>query len=391
MLLSLALIFFCAIILSEVVQRLKLPGLLGMLITGIVLSPYALDLIAPEILNLSADLRRIALAAILIRAGLSLDIRDLKHVGRPVLLMCFIPPTIEIIATVIFAPLFFELTHLEAALIGVILAAVSPAIIVPRMIKLMENKYGTNKSIPQLLMTATAINGVYVLVLFTSLMGMTSGNDFDFMSLAKIPIALITGFLLGVLCGLILVWLFEKIQIDDTVKVLIILGASFLLISLETLLTTIPISGLIAVVVLGSTILKKQSFLAEGLAKKYSNIWIPVEILLFVLVGATVNMTVVIRDGGAAIILIFMVLMMRFLGVLICLAKTSLNKKEKLFCGIAYLPKATVQAAIGAIPLVAGVEAGNIILTVAVCAILTTAPLGALGIDALHKKMLTKY
>ena len=391
MLLSFSLIFLCGLILSGIMQKLKLPGLLGMLITGIILSPYALDLIAPEILTMSADLRQMALTIILIRAGLSLNLNELKKVGKPALFMCFIPATVEIIATTILAPIFFHITHLEAALMGVILAAVSPAIIVPKMIKLIENKYGIDKSIPQLIMAGTSVNGVYVIVLFTSFMGMAEGGNFDFMSLVNLPVSLVMGLLVGIFWGLVLTWLFQKVQIGQMVKVLIMLSVSFLLVALEaTLMNVVPMSGLFAVVVLGATLLKKQEVLARNLSNHFSKIWIPAEILLFVLVGVTVNMGDVVRDSLLSVSLIFLVLIARFIGVLICLMKTPFNRKEKLFCCMSYVPKATVQAAIGATPLISGIESGNMILTVSVWAILTTAPLGALGIDVWYKKCLKK-
>ena len=392
MLLSLALIFLCAFVLSGITQKLKLPGLLGMLITGVVLGPYVLDLIAPEILNISADLRQAALIIILVRAGLSLDISALKKVGRSAILMCFIPATVEIAATVMLAPLFFDITYLEAALMGIMLAAASPAVIVPRMIKLMENEYGTDKSIPQLIMAGASVNGIYIIVLFTSFMGMAGGDDFNLMSLGVLPIGIVIGLLIGVFFGLALSWLFQKIRMRNTVKSLVTLSAAFLLVGLETPLRDyVPMSGFLAVIALGGTILRKQAETAKQISDKFSKIWIPAEIMLFVLIGAAVNMTYAIRDAGAAIALIFVVLGIRFLGVVICLVKTNLNRKERLFCCIAYMPKATVQAAVGALPLAAGIAAGNIILTVAVWAILITAPLGALGIDVLYKKtLLTK-
>ena len=391
MLLSLALMFLCAFILSSIMQKLNLPGLLGMLITGIILSPYALDLIAPEILNVSADLRQAALIIIVVRAGLSIDISDLKKVGRPAILMCFIPATVEIAATVILAPLFFDINLLEAALMGTVLAAISPAIIVPRMIKLMESGYGNDKSIPQMIMAGTSVNGVYVIVLFASLMRMTGGYDFDLIGLATMPIAIVIGLLIGVFCGLVLSWLFQKVQIENVIKVIIVLSSAFLLVALETMLPSyIPISGLLAAIALGGTILKKQADVAKRVSDGLSKIWIPAEIMLFVLIGATLNMTYVVRDGVTAITLILTVLVIRFLGVLICLMKTKLNRKERLFCSVAYIPKATVQAAIGAAPLAAGVAAGDTILSVAGWAILITAPLGAIGIDMLYKKTLTK-
>ncbi len=390
MLFSLALMILCGLVLSGIMQKLRLPGLVGMLLTGIVLGPYVLNLIAPEILNISADLREIALIVILTRAGLALDINDLKKVGRPAILMCFLPATFEIAATTIFAPMFFPISHLEAAMMGAVLGAVSPAVIVPKMLKLMENSYGKSKSIPQLIMAGASVDDIYVIVLFTSFMGMYSGGSFDFGSLIKIPISIVVGLLTGILLGLVLIKLFKKIHIRDTVKILIILSISFLLVTLENVIKAyVPMSGLLAVMALGGTILKQYDVLAKRLSDRFSKIWVAAELMLFVLVGATVDITYVAKAGIAAIALIFVALAIRICGVFVCLFKTKLNIKEKLFCAIAYMPKATVQAAIGGLPLAAGVAAGNTILTVAVLAILITAPLGAIGVDASYKKFLS--
>lgn len=391
MLFSLALMVLCGLVLSGIIQKLKLPGLVGMLITGVVLGPYALNLIAPEILNISPDLREIALIVILTRAGLALDINDLKKVGRPAILMCFIPATFEIAATTIFAPMFFPVSYLEAAIMGTVLGAVSPAVVVPKMLKLMESGYGKSKSIPQLIMAGASVDDIYVIVLFTSFMGMYSGSSFDVGSLVKIPIAIIVGLLIGILLGLALVKLFKKIHMRDTVKILIILSASFLLVSFETAIKVyVPMSGLLAVMALGGTILKQYDILAKRLSGKFSKIWVAAELMLFVLVGATVDISYATQAGISAIVLIFIALAIRICGVFACLIRTKLNVKERLFCAIAYLPKATVQAAIGGLPLAAGIAAGNTILTVAVLAILITAPLGAIAIDASYKKMLTR-
>ncbi len=390
MLFSLALMILCGLVLSGIMQKLRLPGLVGMLLTGIVLGPYVLNLIAPEILNISADLREIALIVILTRAGLALDINDLKKVGRPAILMCFLPATFEIAATTIFAPMFFPISHLEAAMMGAVLGAVSPAVIVPKMLKLMENSYGKSKSIPQLIMAGASVDDIYVIVLFTSFMGMYSGGSFDFGSLIKIPISIVVGLLTGILLGLVLIKLFKKIHIRDTVKILIILSISLLLVTLENVIKAyVPMSGLLAVMALGGTILKQYDVLAKRLSDRFSKIWVAAELMLFVLVGATVDITYVAKAGIAAIALIFVALAIRICGVFVCLFKTKLNIKEKLFCAIAYMPKATVQAAIGGLPLAAGVAAGDTILTVAVLAILITAPLGAIGVDASYKKFLS--
>jgi NhaP-type Na+/H+ or K+/H+ antiporter len=391
MLFSLALMFLCAIALSGIMQKIKLPGLVGMLFTGIILGPYALNLIVPEILNISADIREIALIVILTRAGLALNIEDLKKVGRPAVLMCFVPASFEIAAVTIFAPMFFPITHLEAAIMGTVLGAVSPAVIVPRMLKLMESGHGKKKSIPQLIMAGASVDDIYVIVLFASFMGMHGEGSFDFESLIKIPIAIASGLLLGILIGRALVLIFKKIHIRDTVKTLMILGVAFLLVTLEsTVKVYVPMSGLLAVMALGGTVLKQSNILAKRLSDKFSKIWVVAEIMLFVLVGATVDISYAVKAGIAAILLLFIALAIRIFGVFICLIKTKLNIRERIFCAIAYLPKATVQAAIGGLPLATGIAAGNTILTVAVLAILITAPLGAAGVDATYRKLLTE-
>jgi NhaP-type Na+/H+ or K+/H+ antiporter len=383
--------FLCAIALSGITRKLKLPGIVGMIFTGIILGPYALNLIAPEILNISADIREIALIVILTRAGLALNIEDLKKVGRPAVLMCFVPASFEIAAATIFAPMFFPITHLEAAIMGTVLGAVSPAVIVPRMLKLMESGHGKKKSIPQLIMAGASVDDIYVIVLFASFMNMQSEGNFDFESLIKIPIAILSGLLLGILIGRALVLIFKKIHIRDTVKTLIILGVAFLLVTLEsTVKVYVPMSGLLAVMALGGTVLKQSNILAKRLSDKFSKIWVAAEIMLFVLVGATVDISYTAKAGIAAILLLFIALAIRICGVFICLVKTKLNIRERIFCAIAYLPKATVQAAIGGLPLAAGIAAGNTILTVAVLAILITAPLGAAGVDATYRKLLTE-
>ncbi|MDR1257366.1 MAG: cation:proton antiporter [Spirochaetaceae bacterium] len=383
--------FLCAIALSGIMQKIKLPGLVGMLFTGIILGPYALNLIVPEILNISADIREIALIVILTRAGLALNIEDLKKVGRPAVLMCFVPASFEIAAVTIFAPMFFPITHLEAAIMGTVLGAVSPAVIVPRMLKLMESGHGKKKSIPQLIMAGASVDDIYVIVLFASFMGMHGEGSFDFESLIKIPIAIASGLLLGILIGRALVLIFKKIHIRDTVKTLMILGVAFLLVTLEsTVKVYVPMSGLLAVMALGGTVLKQSNILAKRLSDKFSKIWVVAEIMLFVLVGATVDISYAVKAGIAAILLLFIALAIRIFGVFICLIKTKLNIRERIFCAIAYLPKATVQAAIGGLPLATGIAAGNTILTVAVLAILITAPLGAAGVDATYRKLLTE-
>lgn len=391
MLFSLALILIIGFSLSGILNRLKIPGLLGMILTGILLGPYVLNLISPDILHISTDLRQIALIVILTRAGLSIDINDLKKVGRPAILMCFVPATFEIVATLILAPLLLHVTYIEAAIMGTVLAAVSPAVIVPRMLHLMESGYGKNKSIPQLIMAGASVDDIYVIVLFTSFLGMYKGDGFTASTLLTVPLSIITGLLLGVVSGLILVKLFKRIHIRDTIKVLILLSIAFLFVSLESFAKPyFPISGLLAVMALGGTILKTYEVLAKRLMGKFSKIWVGAEILLFVLVGAAVDISYLGNAGFNSVLLILGALLLRVIGVNVSLLKTKLNTKERLFCSIAYLPKATVQAAVGAIPLSAGVAAGNTILTVAVLAIMITAPLGAIGVDNSYKKLLTK-
>lgn len=391
MLFSLALILIIGFTLSGILNRLRLPGILGMLITGVILGPFVLNLISPDILNISKDLRQIALIVILARAGLSLDVKDLKKVGTPAILMCFVPATFELVAITLLAPIFFKVSYIEASIMGTVLAAVSPAVVVPRMLKVMEGGYGKEKSIPQLILAGASVDDVYVIVLFTAFMGMYQGRGFSVLSLTAVPISIVVGLAIGILSGLLLVFVFKKLHIRDTVKILIILSVSFLFISLESEVKSyIPMSGLLAVMALGGTILKRYEVLAKRLSYKFSKVWVGAEILLFVLVGAAVDIRFVSDAGLMAVILILSALIFRICGVYICLIKTKLTNREKLFCAISYLPKATVQAAIGSIPLSAGVLAGNTILTVAVLAILITAPIGAIGIDMTYKKLLTK-
>lgn len=389
MLFSLSLILIIGFSLSGIFKRLNLPGLLGMILTGIILGPYTLNLISEDILNISSELRQIALIVILMRAGLTVDINDLKKVGRPAILMCFIPATMEILAITFLGHMLFNISYLEAAILGSVLAAVSPAVVVPRMISLIENGYGKTKSIPQIIMAGASVDDIYVIVLFTSFLGMYSGDKFELSSLISVPISIISGIVLGILSGILMVKIFKKIHMRDTIKVLIILSVSFLFVSLEAFIKPyFAISGLLAVMALGGTILKTYEKLAARLTVKFSKIWVGSEILLFVLVGASVNLSYVSKSGISAVVLILVALCFRVFGVMIALLGTSLDSKEKLFCAIAYLPKATVQAAIGSVPLASGVTSGELILSVAVIAILITAPLGAIGVDKTYKHLL---
>ena len=389
MLTSLAYIFLLGLSLGYIFNKLRLPALLGMLFTGIILGPYALNLLDPSILSISADLRQLALVIILTRAGLALDLDDLKKVGRPALLMCFVPACFEIAGMVLLAPSLLGISVLEAALMGTVIAAVSPAVIVPKMLFLMENKIGTKKSIPQLIMAGASVDDVFVIVLFTAFTGLLSGGEVSSASFLQIPIAIVTGLAAGILLGLVLSIYFKRFHMRDSVKVLILLSISFLLVAMEKLLKgTLPVSGLLAVMGMSATLLKTYGLLAKRLSAKFNKLWVGAEILLFVLVGATVDIKYAVAAGFAAVLLIFGVMIFRLSGVYVSLLKTPLTKKERVFCMIAYMPKATVQAAIGSIPLALGLSCGKIVLTVAVLAILITAPLGAFGVDISYKKFL---
>ena len=391
MLFSLTLIFLSGIVLGSIFNHLKLPQLLGMLLTGIILGPYLLNLLDPKILSISTDLRQIALIIILTRAGLNLDINDLKKVGRPAVLMCFVPATFEILGMIIFAPKFLGLGLLDSAILGTVIAAVSPAVVVPKMLKLMEDGYGTEEGIPQLIMAGASVDDVFVIVLFTSFIGLASNGTFSALNLIKIPTSIFFGISVGFLCAILLIYFFKKVHIRDIMKVIIILNISFLLVTFEHSLTgIIGFSGLLAIMSMGTGIQEKNSILAKRLSSKYSKLWIAAEVILFVLVGATVNIKYALGASVPAILLIMTVIVFRMAGVFLCLLGTSLLYKERLFCMIAYCPKATVQAAIGSIPLSMGLSSGNIILTVAVLSILITAPLGAFAIDFSYKKLLNR-
>jgi len=391
MLLSLALILMTGFSLSGIFNRLRIPGLLGMILTGMVLGPYALDLISTDILNISIELRQISLIVILTRAGLSIDLEDLRRVGRPAVLMSFVPATLEILAITLIAPLFFPVTRIEAALMGTVVAAVSPAVVVPRMLHLMDTGYGRARRIPHLIMASASLDDIYVIILFAAFMEMALGHGFSPASLLQVPLAIILGLILGILAGLVLVQLFKRLHMRDTIKVFITLSFAFILVTLEgTLKPYVPVSGLLAVMTLGATILRFYRNLAMRLLGKFSKVWVGAEIMLFVLVGAAVNITYLKGSSLSALALILLALAFRILGVYLSLVKTPLKGRERLFCALAYLPKATVQAAIGGIPLAAGIPGGEIILTVAVLSILVTAPIGAIGIDRGHEKLLVQ-
>lgn len=389
MLTSLALIFILGILLGSIFNKLKLPRLIGMLMTGIILGPYALNLLDASILSISADLRQLALIIILIRAGLSLDISDLKKVGRPAILMCFVPACFEIIGMITIAPKLLGISILDAAIMGAVVGAVSPAVIVPQMLNLMENRYGTNKSIPQMILAGASVDDVFVIVMFAAFTGLAKGESISLASFMQIPASIASGLLIGVLSGIIMSLLSKKIRLRNTIKVIVLLSISFIFVALEKI-SPVPFSGLLAVMSMGATIYKKNENAAKALSLKFSKLWVAAEILLFALVGATVDLNYALSSGFAVILVIFGALIFRMTGVLFCMIKTKLSMKEIVFCMLAYMPKATVQAAIGSIPLAMGLSCGNIVLTVAVLAILITAPLGVFAIELTYKKLLSK-
>ncbi|MDL2213967.1 cation:proton antiporter [Clostridia bacterium OttesenSCG-928-O13] len=391
MLTSLALIFLLGMLLGSVFSRLKLPSLLGMLLTGIILGPYTLNLIDGNLLAISADLRSLALVIILTRAGLALDLQDLKKVGRPAILMCFVPACFEMAGMVLLAPKFLGITTLDAAILGSVVAAVSPAVVVPRMLKLMDEDFGTGKGIPQLVMAGASVDDVFVIVLFTTFTGLANGSGMSPIQLVRVPVSVALGIAVGAALGLLLSWAFHKIHMRDSAKVILLLSLAFLLMALEKAVEAcVPFSGLLAVMAVGTALLRAYPVLARRLSSKFSKLWVAAEILLFVLVGATVDIQYAMATSTAAILLLLLVLLFRMAGVFFCLLGTRLSGKERLFCMIAYTPKATVQAAIGGIPLAMGLSCGPIVLTVAVLSILITAPLGALGIDLSYKKLLSR-
>ena len=386
MLLSISLILIMGMSLGHICQKLKLPSLLGMLLTGIILGPYVLNILDPNILAISGGLRKIALIIILTRAGLGLDLSALRKLGRPAILMCFLPATFELLAVLLLAPTLLDLSPLESLILGSVLAAVSPAVVVPRMVKLMDEGY---KGIPDLILAGASVDDVYVIVLFSTFIGMAQGQGANIMSFINIPISIFLGILIGLLLGYVLAFFFKNIHIRDTSKVLIILSISLLLVVLEDSLTTsITFSSLISIMFIGVGLKKNREIVAKRLSIKYGKLWVGAEVFLFVLVGATVNINYLTHVGFKALLLIILALIFRMIGVFVCLLKTKLNKKEKLFAVIAYTPKATVQAAIGGIPLSLGLACGDIVLTVAVLAIILTAPLGAFAIDLSYKKLL---
>lgn len=397
MLTSLAFIFLVGLSMAAICQKIKLPRIIGMLITGVVLGPYVLDFLDSKILGISGELRRIALVIILLKAGLSLDLKDLKKVGRPAIMMAFVPATFEILAYVLFAPLLLGISRIESCIMGTVLSAVSPAVVVPRMVDLIENKYGTKKGIPQMILAGASLDDVFVIVLFTTSLGMAEGGNIALSSLLNVPVSIILGIILGVVAGFILVCFFETNYannhlVRNSMKVIIILGVSFVLLAIEEWVKPyVAVSGLLAIMSMAIIIAMKSNIsVVKRLQAKFGKLWIAAEVVLFVLVGAAVDIRFTLTAGISAIIMIFLALFIRAIGVTICMINTKLNAKERLYCIFAYMPKATVQAAIGSVPLAMGLGCGKIVLSVAVLGILITAPLGAICMDAGYKKCLEK-
>ena len=397
MLTSLSFVFLLGLAMAALCQRIKIPRIIGMLLTGILLGPCVLNWLSDSVLGISSELRQMALIIILLKAGLSLNLADLKKVGRPALMMSCVPASFEILAFVIFAPSILHISRVEAAVMGAVLSAVSPAVVIPRMVQLMETKYGTDQRIPQMIMAGASCDDIFVIVLFSTFTNMAQGGSAHAADFINIPVSIFSGIAMGVVAGFGLSLFFETAYakeqyVRNSMKVILILGMSFFLMSVETWLKgKISVSGLLAVVSMAAVIrIKCVPGVSKRLSEKFGKLWIAAEVILFVLVGAAVDIRYTMQAGIAAVLMIFVGLMFRAAGVSLCMLGTKLNKKERLLCGIAYLPKATVQAAIGSVPLAMGLPCGQIVLSVAVLAILITAPLGAAGMDLTYDKLLVR-
>ena len=397
MLTSLALIFLVGLSAAAICGYLHLPRIIGMLFTGIILGPHVLGLLDDKILSISSELRQIALIIILLKAGLSLNLADLKKVGRPAVMMAFVPASFEICGYLLCAPMILGITRIESAVMGAVLAAVSPAVVVPRMVQLLENRYGTEKSIPQMILAGASCDDIFVIVLFSTFAGMAQGGTADFTQFLNIPVSIVLGILLGAAVGYLLSLFFETAYakehyVRNSMKVIVVLGLSFLLMAVETWAKPyVSVSGLLAVVSMACVLKMKCPKSVSGrLSEKFGKLWIAAEVVLFVMVGAAVDIRYTATAGGAAVVMILLALIFRAAGVCVCMAGTALNKKERLFTVIAYLPKATVQAAIGSVPMAMGLSCGQIVLSVAVLAILITAPLGAIGMDVTYRRLLKR-
>ncbi len=391
MLMSLALMLLMGFCISGIFKKLHIPSLLGLIITGIILGPAALNLLDPKILSISSELREIALIVILFRAGLSLDVSDMKKIGRPAIMLCFVPASFEIVGAIILGPACLGLSHVDSAIVGAMLAAASPAIIVPKMLWLLDEGYGTDKHIPQLIMAGASADDIYAIVLFTAFIGMSKGEGLSAWTVVSIPISIVTGLAVGIGVGIIMAEIFKHVHLRDTIKILLLFGLSFLFVGCESYISDfVPFSGLLAVMALGGAILNRRRSVANRLSAKIAKIWVGAELLLFIMLGSAVEIKALLSAGLGSVILILGALVFRSVGVLVSLLGSGLKFKEILYCDVAYFPKATVQAAVGAIPLAAGLACGNIVLTTAVLSILITAPLGAILMDLCVKKCLTR-
>ena len=391
MLMSLALMFLIGFCISGIFKKLHIPSLLGLIITGIILGPEALNLLDPKILNISSELREIALIVILFRAGLSLDLSDMKKIGRPAIMLCFVPATFEIVGAIVLGPVCLGLSRVDSAIVGAMLGAASPAIIVPKMLWLMEEGYGVDKHIPQLIMAGASADDIYAIVMFTAFIGMSKGEGISAWTLVSIPLSIVTGLGVGIVFGIVMAQLFKLIHLRDTVKILLLFGISFLFVGCETFISKyVPFSGLLAVMALGGTILNRRASVAKRLSAKIAKIWVGAELLLFIMLGSAVEIKALLSAGIGSVLLILGALVFRSIGVIVSLLGSGLSLQEIFYCDVAYFPKATVQAAVGAIPLAEGLACGMMVLTTAVLSILITAPLGAILMDVTVKKWLTR-
>ena len=391
MLMSLALMFLIGFFISGIFKKLHIPSLLGLIITGIILGPEVLNLLDPKILNISSELREIALIVILFRAGLSLDLSDMKKIGRPAIMLCFVPATFEIVGAIVLGPVCLGLSRVDSAIVGAMLGAASPAIIVPKMLWLMEEGYGVDKHIPQLIMAGASADDIYAIVMFTAFIGMSKGEGISAWTIVSIPLSIVTGLGVGIVFGIVMAQLFKLIHLRDTVKILLLFGISFLFVGCETFISKyVPFSGLLAVMALGGTILNRRATVAKRLSAKIAKIWVGAELLLFIMLGSAVEIKALLSAGIGSVLLILGALVFRSIGVIVSLLGSGLSLQEIFYCDVAYFPKATVQAAVGAIPLAEGLACGMMVLTTAVLSILITAPLGAILMDVTVKKWLTR-
>ena len=390
MLISIAVILLSGLLFGTICKKICVPALIGMIIAGVLTGPYGLDILDGSILNISSELRRIALIIILIRAGLKLDLKDLKKVGRPAILMCFVPACFEMIGTILLAPNLLGISVLDAAILGTVICAVSPAVVVLRMINLIDKSYGTKKCIPQMILAGASVDDVFVIVMFTSFTGLAKGENVSWISFVNIPVSILTGIAVGILFGIILHWFFKKIDVKAIVQVIIIFAVTFVMNWAEEVSDFVPFAGLIAIMSLGTEIKRKNPEMSTSLSGIFDKIWVPAEIFLFVLVGASVAIDSLKNAGLIAVLMVFSILLFRMAGVFICMLGTKLSFKERLFCMLAYTPKATVQAAIGGLPFAMGLECGQTVLTFSVIAIIITAPVGAFLIDKTYKKLMSK-